>query len=480
MIAAIKNNRSLTFYQQPLKSEQRLFDYPDPTEQSYRVLSMPISIVAEKTGLVSKGYNNQLCRYLEACKQQQRILVDQTNAYMKEQLEAKPDSTNAQLRDKDNWGNVKKLVTREELMKLQISKKCDFPITKQEQEELYSKIKDMDLSKMDDKDIRTIIDGLMGTDKKGFLEALEKFKATGEADAILQSKKLEALKEELKNIDLSKITNDQYKRLEKNYCEKTAFHHRTSISSDPSKQSITDNIEPLKTSEHNAKHTNPETKKVDYTKQLNEKALNRQKDMQNGNKKRVQKNELLGLKTAVAIGAGIGLTLGIVTTLAQSGISPESIKAAAINGLKGGVEASTLSALGYGVGRTLGEKATQAILNNIGVSATENISKMVNMGVVGALTISVFSAYQFAKLKIRGVATTQALVQVGKQAVVSLSILALSIAVQGTYGGAAGIIVSTGAGIIIITYSVMDAVHQRKFAEKIRIYTIEKYTPHFD
>ena len=46
----------------------------------------------------------------------------------------------------------------------------------------------------------------------------------------MQSKKLDALREDLKNIDLTKITGEQYKRLKNNYCEQTEFHHRTNIS----------------------------------------------------------------------------------------------------------------------------------------------------------------------------------------------------------------------------------------------------------
>ena len=125
---------------------------------------------------------------------------------------------------------------------------------------------------------------------KRFLEALKQFKATGKPDAILQSKKLDALREDLKNIDLTKITGEQYKRLKNNYCEQTEFHHRTNI---------------------------------------------------------------------------------------------------------------------------------------------------------------------------------------------SLSVLAVSIVAQGVFGGTAGIIVATAAGIITVTYSITDAVHQRNFAERIRIYTIEQYTPYF-
>lgn len=478
MIAAIKNNRSLTFYQQPAKM-QNDSESTSIVQQTYRISSMPVNVIGEKTSLITRGYNEQLCKYLNACKQQQKILIDQTNAYMEKQLVNKPDSTNAQLRNKGNWGKVKSLVTREELMKLQISKKCDFPITEAEKENLYNKIKDLDLSKMNDKDVQAIIDDLIKADQEKFLAALKDFKATGKADAILQSQKLDLLKEELKNTDLDNLTGPQYKKLEDNYCEKPEFHHRTSISSDPTKQSVADNVEPLKTSKHDAKHTDSETNKVNYKNQVNEKPLNRQKDMQRGNKKRVLDNELRGLGTAVAIAAGIGLTVGFITTLARAGVSPESIKAAAVNGAKGSAEAGAMAAVGYSIGRTIGEKATQTILSNIGVTATENIAKMVNMGVVGVLTISVFSIYQFAKLKMCGVATREALVQVGKQAVVSLSILALSIAAQGVYGGFAGIIVSTGAGLILVTYSIADSVHQRKFSEKIRVYTIEKYAPYF-
>lgn len=89
---------------------------------------------------------------------------------------------------------------------------------------------------------------------------------------------------------------------------------------------------------------------------------------------------------AVAIGSAIGLTIGFITTLAQSGITPDTLKLATIEGLKSGAESGILSAVGYGIGRTIGS----GVLENAGITITENISKMVNMGVVGALTIVVF------------------------------------------------------------------------------------------
>ncbi len=119
------------------------------------------------------------------------------------------------------------------------------------------------------------------------------------------------------------------------------------------------------------------------------------------------------------------------------------------------------------------------MMESAGVAITENLSKMIHMGAAGTLTIAVFSAYQFMKLKLRGAATKDALIQTGKQALFSLSLLAVSIAAQGIWGGAAGMIVSVSIGIIIICYSAANSVYQRHFSEKIRVYTIEKCYPSF-
>ena len=196
----------------------------------------------------------------------------------------------------------------------------------------------------------------------------------------------------------------------------------------------------------------------------------------------ILKNELSGLGLAVAIGAGIGLTIGFITTLAQTGVTPDSLKIAVAEGAKAGVESGSLAAVSYGIGRTLGEVATKAItgtMQNLGIGISENMIKMVNMGVVGTMTTIVFSVYQFIKLKLNGVETREALIQVGKQALFSMSLLAVSIAAQGIWGGAAGIIVSISIGIIMIIYAVGDAVHQRHIAEEIRVYTINECYPAF-
>lgn len=200
------------------------------------------------------------------------------------------------------------------------------------------------------------------------------------------------------------------------------------------------------------------------------------------NKNSIIRNELKGIGLAVAIGIGVGATIGVAVTLAQSGITPDTLKLAAMEGGKAGLEAGVLSAVTYGVGHTICTVVNQVAigaLENLGISITEKISSMVNMGVVGGISLAVFSTYQFIKLKLNGIATQEAIFRVGHQALCSLSLLVITMIAQGALGGVAGMIVSVSVGIIYISYSVGKSIHDRKFSEKIRIYTIEKCRPSF-
>lgn len=89
-------------------------------------------------------------------------------------------------------------------------------------------------------------------------------------------------------------------------------------------------------------------------------------------KNAIRKNEIQGLASAVAIGAGIGFTIGFAVSLAQSGITPDSVKYAFVNGGKSGVASGVQSVVGYGIGRTIGQIATNAIegvLSNAGLES---------------------------------------------------------------------------------------------------------------
>ena len=166
--------------------------------------------------------------------------------------------------------------------------------------------------------------------------------------------------------------------------------------------------------------------------------------------------------------------------MAQSGVTPDSIKYAFAEGGKAGIGAGVQALVSYGIGRTVGQFAVNAmegLLTNVGMEITSNLSKICNMGVIGAITIAVFSIVQIVQLTHNGKSLKEAVIQTGKQALFSLSLLAVSIAAQGIFGGPAGIIVSTSIGIIFITYSIADIVYQRKCSEKLRVYMIEKCKP---
>ena len=480
MLTTLKSNRSLTYYQAP-----SVFPRKRVSASNISMTTTSISHISYATGQVTTGYNTQLSSYLSYNQRTQQELLLRTRDYMARIRQTNSNPTATALRDKATWSEVKRLVTRQELMKLKLSGKTDLPLSEEQTLELKKRIANMDLASSNDSELQNLIDSISHSDMKQDLAALKDFKYSGKVSKLLQSSKLDALKKDLENIDLEHITREDMKYLEQNYIERPEYHHRESISSNPEQQSNADNVDVLNTSAHDKKHTHVNDngeKSIDYRKPVKEDPLNRNLELKDANSKRVLKNELKGLGLAVAIGAGIGFTIGFLTTLAQNGISPDSMKNAAASGLKGGLESGILSAVGYGIGRTIGDVASQAIartIENIGITVTENIAKMVNMGVVGTLTITLFSAYQFFKLKINGASTKEALIQTGKQALFSLSILAVSIAAQGIWGGAAGIIVSISAGIIMITYSVVNSIHQRQFTDYIRVYTINKCFPRF-
>lgn len=255
-------------------------------------------------------------------------------------------------------------------------------------------------------------------------------------------------------------------------------HHQKNVADHPEDQGDSDNIKFYRSRKEHLEQGHD----GDWSNESDASKIDKNAMLEKTNSKRVVKNELRGIGIAAAIGIGVGFTIGFAVTLAQSGITPDSVKAAFANGAKGGAESGVLSVIGYGIGRTIGETAVAAVtglLGNIGIEVTENISKLCSMGVVGTMMVAVFSVYLFAKLKLEGVTTHDALVQVGKQALFSLSLLAVSIVVQGACGGCAGIIVSTSVGIICVVYSLGTVVRQRHFSEKLQIYMIDKCKPVF-
>ena len=197
-------------------------------------------------------------------------------------------------------------------------------------------------------------------------------------------------------------------------------------------------------------------------------------------KKAIVKNEMKGLTMAAAIGAGLGFSIAVAITLAKQGVTPDSVRCAFAEGTKSGLLSGGQALVGYGIGRTIGQMASHAMegtLSNLGLEITSNISTMINMGVVGTITISVFSVVQFVRLYRSGIGLKESLIQVGKEALFSLSLLAVSIVAQGIWGGPAGLIVSISSGIIIVAKQLFDASQSRIKTDELREYMIEKSKP---
>lgn len=255
-------------------------------------------------------------------------------------------------------------------------------------------------------------------------------------------------------------------------------HHQKNVADHPEEQGNPDNIKFYKSREEHKEQGH----NGNWKNESDAPMIDKDKILKKTNAKRVLKNEFRGVSIAAAIGVGIGFTIGFAISIAQSGVTPDSIKYAISEGGRTGAVSGIQSVVSYGIGRTIGQLATDAVegmLSNLGVNITENISKMCSMTTVGAITIAVFSTYQFIKLKRDGIVTREAAIQIGKQALFSLSLLAVSIAAQGIFGGPAGLIVSISTGIVFITYSIVDITHQRKMSEKIRVYMIDKCKPLF-
>lgn len=253
-------------------------------------------------------------------------------------------------------------------------------------------------------------------------------------------------------------------------------HHQKNVADHPEDQADPNNIKFYKSrKEHLEKGHNG-----NWQNESDASKIDKEEMLKDTNKKRVIKNELKGTGIAAIIGFATGASIGFIVTIAQNGISPDTLKEAVINGGKAGLEGAAFGLVNHVAVRFVGEIATNALtgmLANWGVQITENITKACNIGVVGSIAIVTFSIYQFVKLKMNGYGTLDALVHVGKQALVSVGSLAVTILVQATFGGPAALAVSVGIGAVMLSYSMFQIHHDKKLMNKIHEYIIEKSYP---
>lgn len=442
-----------------------------------------VSFAVARATLLVNVYNQQTSYYLNTLTAEQLRLTQSNNQFVAEIYASSPNPTATQLRNTGDWRVVKELVVREELMKLQISGTTDLPLADIQKNSLMSMIKGVDLAEMNNAQVKNIINDLLHPNEQIYIDALKNFKNYGKVDGCFQVSKLAQLREHLKNIDVSRITAKELKYIEDNFIEKIEIHHRTSISTDPLQQSSIDNLNTLTTTQHNVKHTDPETGKINYQRKLSEAPLDRKAELEAMNKKRVLSEKLTGLGIAVAIGAGMGFTIGFITSLAQNGINPNSIKYAFIAGTRQGSASVAMAVGGYAIGVTVGATAGKALTEcvkswigaNVAEETMKKIGEVCNNGATGAIITIAFSVYEFARLKHAGYTTRECLLRTGKSAALSFSILIISMIA--TWYSGPGIAVSIVAGVIMVGYSVLKIRHDKRVYKKVTLYSIELCKP---
>ncbi len=276
--------------------------------------------------------------------------------------------------------------------------------------------------------------------------------------------------------DWSKAQQEEIKRTGK--VRGAEGHHQKNVADHPEEQANPDNIKFYKSKKEHLEKGH----KGDWSNESDAPMQSKEKMLKRTNLKRVIKNELKGAAIASLIGFVTGASIGFIVSVAQNGISPESLKGAAIDGLKTGAEGAAFGLVNHIGARLVGDIATNAMtgwLSKLGVTVTENITKACNMGVVGSIAIMTFAVYQFVKLKREGVGTKQALGVVGKQALISVGCLAVTVVVQSVWGGPAAIAVSVGISAIVLSYSMYQMYHNKKLMEDIHKYSIAKSYPYF-
>ena len=421
----------------------------------------------------------QTTLYVDTLTSEQSYLNQRNAAFLERVYATNPNPTTRDVRNYGDWGAVKRLTVRSELMKFQLGGKTDLPLTDSQLADLAKRIKGLDLSNMSDTQINKIIDGILHPDEQAFLKALKVFKATGKLDSSIQAGKADQLREYLKNVDLDRLSGNEYKKLEDNYREKPELHHRKSVGADPTQQSNIDNVDTYNTTQHDAAHTDPETGKIDYRRKTYKPLRNRAQEVKNEGKRSIIKENLAGLGIAVAIGFGTGFAIGFIVSLAQNGINPNSMKYAFAAGAKQGAKSSIMAAGGFAIGKTIGAALSKTLTEHIGKNAAEGsmkkIAEICDMGAVGAIVTVAFAVYEFCKLKHAGYSTKESLLRAGKSAALSFSILIISMVA--VWAGACGLVVSIVAGVVMTGFSVAKVFHNKRISKEVTHYSIELCIP---
>lgn len=243
-------------------------------------------------------------------------------------------------------------------------------------------------------------------------------------------------------------------------------HHQKNVVDHPVHQADPDNIKFYKSRQEHLQ----EGHDGNFQNETDAPFINKNKMLKYTNSKRVLLNEIRGVSISAAIGFGVSLTISAIAEMASVGIDTVEVNELMLHSLKTGIEGGITSSVIYCSGRIVSQ-----LLQKCGVDILSKMGSFINYAAIGSVSIGLVSTIQFVKMKIKGSETIEAFREVGKSALFSASILAVSIIVQGMYGGYAGLIVSTSIGLVMLTINVANSFHQNKISNNIKEYAIEEY-----
>lgn len=240
-------------------------------------------------------------------------------------------------------------------------------------------------------------------------------------------------------------------------------HHLRNVAHHPEDQSDPNNIGFFKTKKEHCEKGHG----GDFHNESDSPMKDKNQMIKNTNTKRLIGNELRGAGISAIISFAAAFSISLIVAAAQDGITPESIKNAALNGSNGAI----IGVAGYAVGRAVANLITPALLKaleKVGIKVTESISSACTMGITGFAVIAVVSVIQFIHLKRKGYTTKNAFVLVGKTAGMSIFSLAITVTVCAIWGSGPAFYVGLAIGLVVIAYSAAKLFIEKNTASKVQ------------
>lgn len=253
-------------------------------------------------------------------------------------------------------------------------------------------------------------------------------------------------------------------------------HHQKNVAHHPEEQANPDNIKFYKSREEHLKKGH----QGNFRNESDASMTNKEAMLKTTNIKRVVYNELKGAGIAAIIGFVTGASIGFIVNIAQNGLTPDSFKIAILNSGKIGLEGAAFGMINHIGTRIIGDtviRSMTGLLSKFGVTITENITQACNVGIMGSIVIITMSTYNYIQLRRNGHFAKDALYLTGKQALIPLGYLAVTVLIQGAYGGPAALAVSVGIAAITLSYTMYQSYQNKELMAKIHTYTIEKSYP---